>query len=126
MFLLSHLGVHTSVLTAGIFMAVTGFGLGLTMQVLVLAVQNTVAPNQLGVATSAATFFRSIGGVVGVSIFSAIFNHELAHNVRRLLPQLGGESERRRRSCGPVRSRLPSCLRRSTTPICMPSPTHCT
>ena len=92
MFLLSHLGVHTSVLTAGIFMAVTGFGLGLTMQVLVLAVQNTVAPSQLGVATSAATFFRSIGGVVGVSIFSAIFNHELAHNLQKRLPQLGPDA----------------------------------
>ena len=88
MFLLSHLGVHTSVLTAGIFMAITGFGLGLTMQVLVLAVQNTVAPSQLGTATSAATFFRSIGGAIGVSVFSAVFNNQLAGKLHKLLPQL--------------------------------------
>jgi EmrB/QacA subfamily drug resistance transporter len=88
MFLLSHLGVHTSVLTSGVFMAVTGLGLGLTMQVLVLAVQNSVEPRELGTATSAVTFFRSIGGSIGVSVFSAIFNNQMSGNLRHNLPQL--------------------------------------
>jgi EmrB/QacA subfamily drug resistance transporter len=88
MYLLSHLGVHTSVLKSGTFMAVTGLGLGLTMQVLVLAVQNSVEPRELGTATSAVTFFRSIGGSVGVSVFSAIFNNQNAGNLRHQLPQL--------------------------------------
>jgi MFS family permease len=88
MFLLSHLGVHTSVLKSGLFMGVTGFGLGLTMQVLVLAVQNSVSPRDLGTATSAATFFRSIGGSIGVSVFSAIFNNKMVGNLAHQLPQL--------------------------------------
>jgi EmrB/QacA subfamily drug resistance transporter len=88
MFLLSHLGVHTSVLKSGTFMAVTGVGLGLTMQVLVLAVQNSVSPRELGTATSAATFFRSIGGSIGVSVFSAIFNNKMKGNLAHQLPQL--------------------------------------
>jgi EmrB/QacA subfamily drug resistance transporter len=86
MFLLSHLGVHTSVAMSGLYMAVAGFGLGLTMQVLVLAVQNSVAPKELGTATSAATFFRSIGGSIGVSVFSAIFTNELSHHLAERLP----------------------------------------
>jgi hypothetical protein len=69
-------------------MAVTGLGLGLTMQVLVLAVQNSVQPKALGTATSAATFFRSIGGSIGVSVFSAIFNNKMSGNLAHQLPQL--------------------------------------
>ncbi|MGW7579008.1 MFS transporter [Streptomyces sp. NPDC054765] len=56
---------------------VFGFGLGLVMQVLVLIVQNAVAYQDLGVATSGATFFRSIGGSFGVSIFGTIFANHL-------------------------------------------------
>jgi EmrB/QacA subfamily drug resistance transporter len=87
-YLLSHLGVHTSVLTSGSFMVVTGLGLGLTMQVLVLAVQNSVDARDLGTATSAATFFRSIGGSSGVSVFSAVFNNQMTGNLAHQLPQL--------------------------------------
>ena len=90
-YLLSHLGVHTSVLTSGTYMAVTGLGLGLTMQVLVLAVQNSVDARDLGTATSAATFFRSIGGSIGVSVFSAIFNNQMTGNVAHQLPQLASD-----------------------------------
>ena len=61
-----------------IFMAMVGGGLGLTMQVLVLSVQNSVDYRDLGVATSAATFFRSIGGSLGVAVFGEIFANRLA------------------------------------------------
>jgi len=68
-------------------MLVLGIGLGLVMQVLVLAVQNAVDPQDLGVATSAATFFRSIGGSFGVAIFGAIFANRLGYWLPRLVAQ---------------------------------------
>ena len=54
-------------------MLVVGVGIGLVMQVLVLVVQNDARPQDIGVATSTATFFRSVGGSFGVAIFGAIF-----------------------------------------------------
>jgi hypothetical protein len=68
-----------------IFMALIGMGLGLTMQVLVLSVQNSVDYRDLGVATSSATFFRSIGGSLGVAVFGEIFANRFA---AALPPQL--------------------------------------
>ena len=52
--------------------------LGLTMQVLLIAAQNSVPYSELGVDTSLATFSRSIGGSIGVSLFGAIFAAGLA------------------------------------------------
>ena len=54
-------------------MLLLGLGLGLVMQVLVLATQNAVDYRLLGVATSGATLFRQVGGSIGVSVFGAIF-----------------------------------------------------
>jgi EmrB/QacA subfamily drug resistance transporter len=84
MFLLSRLGPDTPEPLAWLYMLVLGAGLGLVMQVLVLAVQNAVPTEQLGTATSAATFFRSIGGSIGVSVFSTIFNSRFADNLAAL------------------------------------------
>ncbi|HEU5034289.1 MAG TPA: MDR family MFS transporter [Mycobacteriales bacterium] len=84
-YLLSHLTATTPYWQAAIYMAIVGAGLGLTMQVMVLAVQNAVEYKDLGAATSAATFFRSIGGSVGVAVFGAIFANRLAAS---LSPQL--------------------------------------
>jgi EmrB/QacA subfamily drug resistance transporter len=78
MFLLSRLEPTTGTAEAAFYMLVLGVGLGLTMQVLVLAVQNSVPYSQLGVATSSATLFRSIGGSLGTSILGAIFAGRLA------------------------------------------------
>ncbi|MET7799709.1 MDR family MFS transporter [Streptomyces decoyicus] len=64
---------------------VFGFGLGLVMQVLVLIAQNAVAYQDLGVATSGATFFRSIGGSFGVSIFGTIFTNHLRPRIAEAL-----------------------------------------
>ncbi len=74
--LLATLGVATSTLVASGYMLV--LGLGMVMQVLVLAVQNAVPYEMLGVATSSATLFRSVGGSVGVSLFGALFASALA------------------------------------------------
>jgi hypothetical protein len=60
---------------------VLGMGLGGVMQVLVIIVQNGVSHSELGVATSGATFFRSIGGSFGTAIFGAIFSNVLVGNL---------------------------------------------
>jgi EmrB/QacA subfamily drug resistance transporter len=86
MWLLSRIGVSTSYLFLSVGMAVLGLGLGLVMPVLVLAVQNAVHPRDLGTATSASTFFRSIGGSFGVAIFGSIFANRLAYWLPRDLP----------------------------------------
>src|SRR3954454_2822370 len=86
MLLLSRLGVGSSTLAADAYMLVLGLGLGFVMQVLVLAVQNAVEYAQLGVATSTATLFRSVGGTIGVPIFGAIFANRLASGLAARLP----------------------------------------
>ncbi len=71
--LLHQLGVDSSTLEMSVFFFVFGLGLGLVMQVLVLIVQNAVSYEDLGVATSGATFFRSIGASFGVAVFGTVF-----------------------------------------------------
>jgi EmrB/QacA subfamily drug resistance transporter len=83
--LLSQVGIGTSLAMVALFMFVLGVGLGCVMQVLVLIVQNAVPYSELGVATSSATFFRSIGGSFGVAIFGAIFSNVLVGNLVRHL-----------------------------------------
>jgi EmrB/QacA subfamily drug resistance transporter len=69
-----------------VFMFVLGLGLGMVMQVLVLAVQNAVEYADLGVATSGATLFRSIGGSLGTATLGAIFSNRLSEELKTLLP----------------------------------------
>ncbi len=88
--LLSRLRADTGTVEAGLYMLILGLGLGLVMQVLVLAVQNAVSYGQLGVATSAATLFRSIGGSLGTAILGAIFSNRLANELASALPSSAG------------------------------------
>ncbi|MEW2518220.1 MDR family MFS transporter [Actinacidiphila alni] len=76
--LLHTLDESTSTWVMSLYFLVFGLGLGLVMQVLVLAVQNAVGYEDLGAATSGATFFRSIGASFGVSLFGTIFANRLA------------------------------------------------
>jgi EmrB/QacA subfamily drug resistance transporter len=78
MYLLSRLEVGTQPWLASVYMLVVGVGIGLVMQVLVLAVQNDAPARNIGVATSTATFFRSMGGSLGVAVFGAIFASRLS------------------------------------------------
>ncbi|MFD7435331.1 DHA2 family efflux MFS transporter permease subunit [Streptomyces sp. NPDC059861] len=79
--LLHHLDQHSSnAVISGTFF-VFGFGLGLVMQVLVLIVQNAVSYEDLGVATSGATFFRSIGAAFGVAVFGSVFAGRLGEQL---------------------------------------------
>jgi MFS family permease len=86
LFLLSLQTPTTSLAVSSLYMFVVGFGLGSVMQVLVVAVQNAVPYNQLGTATSSATFFRSIGGVIGIALFGAIFNNRLLAELPKYVP----------------------------------------
>ena len=75
--LLSRLGVGTSTALASLYLFVLGSGLGLVMQVLVLAVQNSVPYETLGTATSGVTLLRGVGGSLGTAAFGAIFTNKL-------------------------------------------------
>src|ERR1700722_16964350 len=85
LFLLSRMGVGSSTFEDAVYMCVLGAGIGGVMQVLVTIVQNAVPQSELGVATSAATFFRSIGGSFGTAIFGAIFSNVLIGNLSKHL-----------------------------------------
>ena len=63
-----------------------GAGLGLTMQVVVTAVQNSVDRRHMGVATASVTFFRSMGGAIGTALFGAILNTRLSHHLAEVVP----------------------------------------
>ncbi|HEU5216004.1 MAG TPA: MDR family MFS transporter [Gaiellaceae bacterium] len=86
MYLLSLLAVTTASWLASAYMVVVGVGLGLVMQVLVLVVQNDARPQEIGVATSTATFFRSVGGAFGVALFGAVFASRLSTGLGHLPP----------------------------------------
>ncbi|WP_254878886.1 MFS transporter [Streptomyces sp. NA04227] len=86
MWLLSRMDEDTSRLDYSIWMGVLGAGLGLAMPVLVLAVQNSVRPSDLGTATSAHNYFRQIGGSVGAAIFGTLFADRLADSLAGRLP----------------------------------------
>jgi DNA-binding MarR family transcriptional regulator len=76
--LLSRLGPGTSWLEVSLYMFVFGMGLGSVMQVTVIATQNAVDYNDLGAATSGVTYFRSMGGSFGTTIFGSIFSSRLS------------------------------------------------
>ncbi|HET8617549.1 MAG TPA: MDR family MFS transporter [Acidimicrobiales bacterium] len=76
-YLLSTLGTGSSRWESGLYMALFGAGLGLVLQILVLATQNEAPAADLGVATSTVTFFRTVGGSVGVALFGALFNDRI-------------------------------------------------
>ncbi|HEX3947362.1 MAG TPA: MDR family MFS transporter [Acidimicrobiales bacterium] len=85
LYLMSLVGVTTGVWEMSGYMFVFGFGLGLVMQVLVVAVQNSVPYEELGTATSSTTFFRMIGGSFGTAVFGAIFSNLLVGNLAHYL-----------------------------------------
>jgi EmrB/QacA subfamily drug resistance transporter len=77
MYLLSTLGTGSSRLTSGSFMVLVGIGIGLVMQVVVIATQNEAPGRDLGVATSTLNFFRQAGGSLGVAFFGSLFTGRL-------------------------------------------------
>jgi predicted MFS family arabinose efflux permease len=85
--LLGRMDQSTGAPYASVAMAIVGLGIGMVMQVLILAVQNAVEHRDLGAATSAANFFRSIGGTFGTAALGAVFSARLGAALSALLPQ---------------------------------------
>jgi EmrB/QacA subfamily drug resistance transporter len=92
MFLLSRLTIDTSHLVMVLDIIVLGAGMGMTMQIMILATQNAVPPNQIGTATAAVNFFRSLGGAFGTSLFGAVFIAGLTHWIPKLVPGAAARS----------------------------------
>ncbi|MFG1924260.1 MDR family MFS transporter [Cryptosporangium sp. NPDC048952] len=94
-----------------IFMAVIGIGLGMTMQNLVLAVQNTVKTSELGTSSSTVAFFRSLGGAVGVSALGAVLGHRVTDYLADGLRAIGVDSVGSGDGSLPDLSTLPAPIR---------------
>ncbi|MFE6334383.1 MFS transporter [Streptomyces sp. NPDC057798] len=90
MWLLSRLDADTPRLHYSVWMAVLGAGIGMVMPVLILAVQNSVRPTDLGTATSANNYFRQIGGSVGAAVFGTLFADRLTDALGDRLPTPSG------------------------------------
>lgn len=86
MWLLSRLETGTTQLAYSLWMAVLGVGIGLVLPVLVLAVQNSVRPTDLGTATSANNYFRQMGGSIGAAVFGTVFAGRLTDALAARLP----------------------------------------
>jgi predicted MFS family arabinose efflux permease len=84
--LLSQLHAGTPTWVAAVDSLILGLGLGMVMQVLILAVQNAVEPGVMGVATSGSTMFRQIGGSIGVALFGTIFASRVHTELADRLP----------------------------------------
>ncbi len=105
--LLATIDAQTSIWVLGAYMAVLGVGVGLLMQNLVLAAQNDVPARELGSATSVLSFFRSLGGTIGVSALGAV----LANRVAGDLAVLGGGAGGGDQAAAPDMSALPAEVR---------------
>ncbi|MEU6982456.1 MFS transporter [Streptomyces sp. NPDC046324] len=90
MWLLSRMETDTPRLHHSVWQAVLGVGIGLVMPVLILAVQNSVRPGDLGTATSAHNYFRQIGGSVGAAVFGTLFASRLDDALADSLPRTAG------------------------------------
>lgn len=86
LFLFSHITLTTSQWMLSVWMVVLGLGIGTYMQVMTLAVQNSVDRKDMGTATSVVTFFRSMGASFGTAIFGAILTARLSHYLIQDLP----------------------------------------
>jgi len=87
--LLSFLQHDTPLWFVGLGMFAVGIGVGMSMQNLVLAVQNTVALRDIGAASASVAFFRSLGGAIGVSVLGAVLAHQVAGSITRQLAAAG-------------------------------------
>jgi MFS family permease len=85
LFLLTHLSVDTTRLTAALYFVVLGVGMGFLMQITSLIAQNSVPQQDMGVASSSRSFFQQIGGSLGVSLFGVVFFRRFAGMMTALL-----------------------------------------
>ena len=92
LFAFSTLEVDTPYYVIALIMFAFGMGLGLTMQVVVTAVQNSVDRRNMGVATASVTFFRSMGGAIGTALLGAILNIRLKHHLNAIVGAAQGHA----------------------------------
>lgn len=92
LFLLSLMDTGTSRFTSGAYMAVLGAGMGFLMQTTMLIAQNSVEMKDMGVGSSSATLFRTIGGSFGVAIFGALFTHQVQSTMTERVGAAGGKA----------------------------------
>jgi EmrB/QacA subfamily drug resistance transporter len=92
LFAFSTLEVDTPYYVIALIMFAFGMGLGLTMQVVVTAVQNSVDRRNMGVATASVTFFRSMGGAIGTALLGAILNIRLKHHLDEIVGAAQGHA----------------------------------
>lgn len=90
--LLSLVETDTSLVELSVYQAVVGAGIGMVLQVMVLITQNAVPVRMLGVATSSVTFFRSLGGAMGVAILGAVLSNRLTVEIGERVRALGPEA----------------------------------
>ncbi|MEW1907060.1 MDR family MFS transporter [Kitasatospora sp. NPDC085895] len=109
--LLSTLGTETSRFTSACWMVVLGAGMGFLMQVTMLVAQNSVELKDMGVASSTATLFRTIGGSIGVALFGALFTHQVTATMKE---RLGGAGGARSANLGQMG---PEALRKLPAPV---------
>ncbi|WP_436892223.1 MDR family MFS transporter [Nocardiopsis dassonvillei] len=93
-FLLSTIDAHSPLPYVGLGMLLVGTGVGLSMQNLVLVVQNSVPLRELGAASGAITFFRSLGGTIGVSVLGAVLANRVSTDITRGLTAAGIDTDR--------------------------------
>lgn len=91
LWLFSHISLSTSQIRLSSWMVVLGMGIGLYMQVMTLAVQNSINRKDMGTATAVVTFFRSMGASFGTAIFGAILTARLTHYLVAFLPPSAAE-----------------------------------
>jgi EmrB/QacA subfamily drug resistance transporter len=89
-YLFSTMDEHTSVWLISLYMVIVGLGIGLSMQVLTLVVQSTASYEDLGVATSGVTFFRTMGSAFGTAVFGTLYVNFLAPRLADALAQSPG------------------------------------
>jgi EmrB/QacA subfamily drug resistance transporter len=87
MLLLSTIAIDTPYWQLAIYMFLMGAGLGLSMQIVVTAAQNSVPRQHMGIATSTMTFFRSMGGAIGTAVFGAVLTSRLKVHLADAVPQ---------------------------------------
>ena len=114
--MLSTMTATTPSMESALYMVMLGLGVGSTMQVTVLAVQNAVPHKDLGVATSSAQFFRQMGGSFGVGAFGAIMNSRLGIELPNRVPaaalvDVGGDVTRLLNSPASIRALPPEVMR---------------
>jgi MFS family permease len=114
MVMLSRLHVGSSSALIGADLAVVGIGIGLSMQILILAAQNAVRDADMAAATSGVAFFRALGGALGVAAFGAILTSRVRDEMAALLraARLGNGS-----AAGPVDLGAPAAINRLPAPI---------